>query len=201
MNFKVGEVVICISESFQIVETDENHVVAPDAVYGENAETHPQLWEALKIVNIFGGFLCFEKYNTPETVNTWFFNRFASVDDALAILADHIVESYPTCDFGDKSPFEVGKKVVCIKNEFTVHPMDEDFEVQKDAQGILPESKPQLWELLEIKQMRNNMLNFGEYNRPEMQIWWPQGSFGTPKMLYALLDDHLRKQAQAATNG
>lgn len=72
-NFKQGDIVVCISENFPLIEKY--------GVTGEEAKFTPQKGETLKVDEVLGEFIRFDKYDTEESYNWWKFDRFAPVVD------------------------------------------------------------------------------------------------------------------------
>jgi hypothetical protein len=71
--FREGQSVVCISENFPVIKKYGGT--------GEEATNTPKQGEVLVIDEILGGFLRFNKYDTEESFNWWYYNRFAPVNE------------------------------------------------------------------------------------------------------------------------
>jgi len=70
----IGQKVVCINNEFP-----------PIKKYGgvfNNAKIKPSLREIIMIDDVLGDFLRFEKYDTSESYNWWYYDNFALIDVA-----------------------------------------------------------------------------------------------------------------------
>lgn len=82
--FYEGQKVVCISENFPLLKK-----------YGGDTEAKntPKKDEVLIIDEILGEFLRFDKYDTDESYNWWYFNRFAPISEEEIAMEEMIAEA------------------------------------------------------------------------------------------------------------
>jgi hypothetical protein len=85
IEFYEGQKVVCVSQDFPLIKKYGGT--------GKEAQSTPKKNEILIINEILGDFLRFDKYDTEDSNNWWFYNHFAPIDETEISIENLLLES------------------------------------------------------------------------------------------------------------